>query len=181
MSRLTISSFAKCLKDALQPPDTNEAVIDLLFGWVVSKESVTDKKGNAVVISSKLVSELFNQKVDVPKAIKDYLSAPNSVDEAIAHMGNMVIPMINPVMLNDLIGKLAQIVDADESIPEEKKAELRSIKSECAPRLPGKCVSVCGCQTEHRGATRHNGWGHHSSQGNERLVPKVRKAFLQEG
>lgn len=129
MSRLTISSFAKCLKDALQPPNTNEAVIILLFGWVVSKESVKDKNGNAVVITSKLVSDLFKQKVNVHKAIKDYLSTQSSVEEAIAHMDEMVIPMINPVMLNDLIGKLALMVDADESIPEEKKEELKSLKA----------------------------------------------------
>ena len=133
MSRLTISSFAKCLKDALQPPNTNEAVINLLFGWVVSKESVKDKKDDAVVITSKLVSDLFKQKANVHKAIKDYLSTQSSVEEAIAHMSEMVIPMINPVMLNDLIGKLDLMVGADESIPEEKKAELHSIKSENTP------------------------------------------------
>ena len=132
MNGLTFSSFVKCVKGALQPPNTNEAVVGLLLDWVVNKETVTDKKGDAVSIDSKLVSNLIRQKVDVPKPIKDFLSTPSAVQETIVHMADIVVPVLNPVMSNDLIGRLSDLIDADPTIPKEKAEELDAFKSESA-------------------------------------------------
>lgn len=70
MTELCFAEFAKCLQSAMQPPNDDKDVVELLLGWITDMPSVVDKKGNSIHLAPSLISDLLNRKVDVPKAIK---------------------------------------------------------------------------------------------------------------
>lgn len=45
MTELCFAEFAKCLQSAMQPPNDDKDVIELLLGWITDMPSVLDKKG----------------------------------------------------------------------------------------------------------------------------------------
>ena len=45
MTELCFAEFAKCLQSAMQPPNDDKDVVELLLGWITDMPSVVDKKG----------------------------------------------------------------------------------------------------------------------------------------
>ena len=126
MTELCFSEYAKCLQHAMQPPNDDKDVIELLLGWITSMPDVVDKKGNPVYIAPSLISNLMNRKVDVPKAIKNVCSTRKILTQAKKHCENQVIPFLNPVVSDDMFEAMAKAIEDDDVIAAKKKKELAS-------------------------------------------------------
>lgn len=121
---ICFADFAKVLQQALQPPNDDKAVVNHLLGWITDRKTVLDKKGNPINLSSSLISDLMNRKVDVPKAIKDECSVPKMLELAEEHFRNYIIPLFNPFTYNDSLQQIADAVFEDDSISKKTRENL---------------------------------------------------------
>lgn len=121
---ICFADFAKALQLALQPPNDDKAVVNHLLGWITNRKTVLDKKGNPINLSSSLISDLMNRKVDVPKAIKDECSVPKMFELAEEHFRKCIKPLFNPFTYNDSLQQIANAVFADESIAKKTREDL---------------------------------------------------------
>lgn len=126
MAELCFAEFAKCLQNALQPPNNDRDVIELLLGWITDKPDVLDKKGNQIYLAPSLTSDLLNRKVDVPKAIKDVCTTRKILKEASHRFFNVVLPCLNPIVSDDMFEALRRIVTDDDMMANKTKKELAS-------------------------------------------------------
>lgn len=127
MIQLCFAYFAKSLQSALQPPNDDKDVVEILLGWITEKDSVVDKKGNPVNIGSSLISDLMNRKVDVPKAIKNACTSAGILSEAIAHFDSVIIPCLNPYVADDMYENLLNCVETDVEISKKKKDSFKKL------------------------------------------------------
>lgn len=127
MGYLCFSTFAKALQPAMQPPNDDKDVVEILLGWITEKPSVLDKKGNPVTIAPSLISELLKQKVNVPKVIKNECTTKSILTETINHFENKVIPFLNPYICSDFYFNIKSLVDGDSTIADKKKKELNAL------------------------------------------------------
>lgn len=125
--QISFASFAKNLQTAMQPPNDDKDVVEILLGWVVEKESVVDKKGNPIHLAPSLISDLLNRKVDVPKAIKNACTSAPMLREAITHINNSVIPYLNPYVSDDMYEVIIKSVQDDDSVAVKKKNSLQKL------------------------------------------------------
>ena len=121
---ICFADFAKALQLALQPPNDDKAVVNHLLGWITNRKTVLGKKGDPINLSSSLISDLMNRKVDVPKAIKDECSVPKMLELAEEHFRKYIIPLFNPFTYNDSLQQIADAVFADESIAKKTREDL---------------------------------------------------------
>ena len=121
---ICFADFAKALQLALQPPNDDKAVVNHLLGWITNRKTVLDEKGNPINLSSSLISDLMNRKVDVPKAIKDECSVPKMFELAEEHFRKCIKPLFNPFTYNDSLQQIANAVFADESIAKKTREDL---------------------------------------------------------
>lgn len=126
MTKLCFAEFAKCIKHALQPPNDDKDVIDILLGWITEKSNVVDKKGNPVYLAPSLVSDLLNRKVDVPRTIKNVCTTRKILAEAKEHCKNHILPYLNPVVRDDMFEDMCKTVSNDDLMANKTKKELAS-------------------------------------------------------
>ena len=127
MADLCFSGFAKCLQNAMQPPNGDKDVVELLLGWITEMPGVVDKKGDPIYIAPSLISDLLNRKVDVPKAIKGVCSTRKILSDAKSHCEKQVIPYLNPSLSDDMYEAMGKAIDADDIIADKKKKELEAL------------------------------------------------------
>ena len=126
MAELCFAEFAKCLQNAMQPPNNDKDVIELLLGWITDKPNVVDKKGNPIYLAPSLISDLLNRKVDVPKSIKDVCTTRKILTEATHHFTNKILPYLNPIVSDDMFEVLSRTVADDDTMANKTKKELAS-------------------------------------------------------
>lgn len=127
MVQLCFASYAKALQSAMQPPNDDRDVAEILLGWITDLDSVVDKKGNPIHLASSLVSELLNRKVDVPKAIKNACTSAGMLRQAIGHFNSTVLPCLNPYVCEDLYEGLIKCVQDDNTVAARKKGALQKL------------------------------------------------------
>ena len=127
MTELCFAEFAKCLQSAMQPPNDDKDVIELLLGWITDMPSVLDKKGNPIHLAPSLISDLLNRKVDVPKAIKNACTTRKILTVAKKHCESQVIPYLNPIVSDDMYEAVGKAIEKDDVIAEKKKKELANL------------------------------------------------------
>ena len=127
MKELCFAEFARCLKAAIQPPNDDKSIVELLLSWITDKDSVLDKKGDPICIVPSLISDLLNRKVDVPKAIKKACMTAKAIEEAIDYCQTRIIPCLNPVLRADMFEAMWKMVSADESMATKNKEKLASL------------------------------------------------------
>ena len=130
MTQLCFASFVKCLQSAMQPPNDDKDVVDILLNWITGKESVVDKKGNPINLAPSLISDLINRKVDVPKAIKNACTSAAMLSEAVTHFKENVIPFLNPYMADDMYESLIKVVQDDTDMAARKKKHFQKLFDE---------------------------------------------------
>lgn len=130
MTELCFAEFAKCLQTAMQPPNTDKDVVELLLGWITAKPEVVDKKGNPVNLAPSLISDLLNRKVDVPKAIKDACTTRKIITEAKKHCASQIIPFLNDILSDDMYEAMGKAIETDDVIADKKKKELAKLLNE---------------------------------------------------
>ena len=125
MAQICFSIFAKTLQSAMQPPNDDKDVVEILLGWITEKVSVADKKGNPIHLAPSLISDLINRKVDIPKAIKNACTSTTVLREAINHFETDVIPFVNPYTSDDMYESLIKAIQTDVDISIRKKSSFQ--------------------------------------------------------
>lgn len=121
------SEFTKCLQTALQPPNDDKDVVNLLLGWITDLPEVVDKKGNPIYLAPSLISDLMNRKVDVPKAIKSVCTTSKILRMSEKHCKDQVLPFLNCVREDDMLESMKRCADGDVVIATKKKKELSAL------------------------------------------------------
>ena len=67
---------------------------------------------------------MVNRRDPVPDGIQQASVIPEVVEDTITYFENVVIADMNPHLKDDTLGKLAEIIQGDPSIPERKKKKL---------------------------------------------------------
>lgn len=127
MTELCFAEFAKCLQSAMQPPNDDKDIVELLLGWITDMPGVVDKKGNPIHIAPSLISDLLNRKVDVPKAIKNACTTKKIITEAKKYCETKIIPYLNVVLSDDMFEEMGKAVNADGIIATKKKNALATL------------------------------------------------------
>lgn len=124
MDRLCFGTFAKTLQCALQKPNSNQAVVELLLDLVVCEASDSELSAN-FSISPKMVSGLINSYEDVHSDVVALSSSDKVIEAMPTKFENNVVFV--PMLIDDLIENLRQIIMADQSISVGKRDELVGI------------------------------------------------------
>lgn len=124
MKQACFAILAREMQCAMQPPNDDKDIVELLLGWITDMPGVVDKKGNPINLAPSLVSDLLNQKVEVPKAIKNACTTSKMASEAHKHCKNIIVPYINPFTSADMFDHLSSIVNEDDTISDRKKKQL---------------------------------------------------------
>lgn len=119
MDNLCFGTFAKTMQSALQKPNSNQAVAELLLGLIVALDS---KK--LYTMLPKKVSALFNFKEDVQEDIVSLASTSKIIDAMPKSFSNQVINYLVPNQVDDLIENIRKLIINDRSISPIKRDEL---------------------------------------------------------
>lgn len=124
MTNLCFGTYARILQDAMQEPNNNQAITEVLLGLITDHEQVVDKNGSPINIIPKMVSNLFNFKQDVPKAIVSGSTLPTVTQEAYTYFDKNIVLFLNPHKRDDLLHNMVQLISQDVTIPKDKKEAL---------------------------------------------------------
>jgi hypothetical protein len=112
MKRLCFGTFAKTLQKALQKPNSNQAVAELLLGLIIVEGGSSEQ----YTLLPKKVSALFNFTEDVQEDIVSH-STKESVSKSMSeHFKKKVVPCLNSVLIEDLKANLRKLIINDNSI-----------------------------------------------------------------
>lgn len=127
MTELCFAEFVRCLQSAMQPPNDDKDIVELLLGWITEMASVVDRKGNSINIAPSLISDLLKRKVDVPKAIKNACTTKQIIADAQKHCETKIIPYMNAITSDDMFEAMRRAIDSDDVIAAKKKKELLAL------------------------------------------------------
>lgn len=119
MTELCFAEFVRCLQSAMQPPNDDKDIVELLLGWITEKASVVDRKGNSINIAPSLISDLLKRKVDVPKAIKNACTTKQIIADAQKHCETKIIPYMNAITSDDMFEAIEKIMELYASTPKQ--------------------------------------------------------------
>lgn len=111
-----ISFFDKFPNDTL--------LIIILTAIILNKVSLCNKNGNPFDTSKSIANEYLNQKRPIPKAIKD--SVDSVKNSAAQYFADRIIPLIDPIHMEDLIDAQTSLLQNDSTIVKNIKASLLS-------------------------------------------------------
>lgn len=135
MDRLCFATYAELLKAALQEPNDNQPVAELLLEPIISEGKVTDRYGEILQITPKMVSDLFLRKKNIHRGIKSASVKNNVIDAERLSFKNKVFPSLNPHAKEDFFEKVDILVNNDASISSTKRTELLNKKISHSHRL----------------------------------------------
>ncbi len=124
---LCFAKFAKCIKNAMQPPNGDVDVVTLLLEWITDRPEVTDKKGEPIMLNAPLISDLLNRKVDVPKSIREACTTKAILDDAKKHCEHVILPSLIPVLEDDMFDKMINAVENDATVSEKTREKLLAL------------------------------------------------------
>ncbi|MCR5663201.1 MAG: hypothetical protein K6G50_13910 [bacterium] len=127
MEELCFASFAKCLQKFLKPPNTDQAVVELLLKWIVSLPNVYNKNKQPVDISQQFASDLINRKINIPASIKAPCSEQCIYQKAVEHCELKILPSLIPFIKYDLFEALLKLIDKDTKISRKLKKEFKCL------------------------------------------------------
>ncbi|MEG0835383.1 MAG: ATP-binding protein [Christensenellaceae bacterium] len=124
MSDFNISEFIKIMQEGLAENNTQEFAGRLLL------ESVTQQEGVCVDVNSKMISNIVNQKSEVPYAIKKASSRQEVIDEAIEYFNTTVIPALIQHTQYNTYHKLISLLNSDTDTAPETRDKLIKLHSD---------------------------------------------------
>lgn len=113
MDRLCFGTFARTLQNAMQIPNSNQAVVELLLD-LVAGEASDGELSPSFSIKAKTVSGLMNFSDNVHEEIVALSSTQKVIDKMPQKFISRVI--LVPMLVDDLIENLKLIINADKSI-----------------------------------------------------------------
>ncbi len=125
MNQISLSIFLKISQKALQSPNSNQDVVNLLVGSLIDRENIVDRNGNPVDITPTKVSGWFNKTKDVEQSIHDAVSNDSSVMERCKDwFKNIFIPSLNINLIEDYYSEMKLLVKQDDHISKQKQNQL---------------------------------------------------------
>lgn len=124
MKELNLSSYIQTLRTGLMTHDGQEAAGVFLLSAINDQDYVGEHGYRTDNLSAKKISNLVNRRDPVPDGIQQASVIPEVVEDTITYFENVVIADMNPHLKDDTLGKLAEIIQGDPSIPERKKKKL---------------------------------------------------------
>jgi len=126
MDRLCFGTFAKTIQKAIQKPDGNQAVAELLLGLVV----LTDASEPFTMLPKK-VNALFHFKEEVSAEISSLATSSKTISEMPERIKQKLIPFLKSGHIEDLKENIKLLINTDNDISPKKRTELLShIESE---------------------------------------------------
>ncbi|MDO5295547.1 MAG: hypothetical protein Q4F00_02745 [bacterium] len=119
LTELCFSEFAKCFQRAMQPPNGDQNVVELLLGWIKvprSKDSDYFDPGR--------VSRIINRQGEVPQPIRDECSTEKIIEEAVEQFQSNIMQYINYSLRDDMLLAMQKAVENDCIMGEGKKRSL---------------------------------------------------------
>lgn len=123
MDTLCFSTYATAIKAALKEVPANETVADLLFNSIALPVSLMNKAGDPFGVTKETASKLFNRLQDVPRKIRESASNPKVTSSIYSYFEKSVLPRISPGLEDDLLLRLSNIIESDNSISSETKKQ----------------------------------------------------------
>ena len=125
MNTLCFATYTKNLKLALVETMSDEELVRTLLDCILSKVSLLNKNGNPFDTSKSIASEYLSRKRPIPRAIKD--SVDTVKDSAAQYFADRILPLIDPIHMEDLIDAQTSLLQNDFSIAKNAKTSLLSI------------------------------------------------------
>lgn len=132
MNRLCFGTFAKIVQSAIQKPDSNQAVAELLLG-LVTDMALDGQLSPDYSTSAKKVSRLFNFKDDVHGDVISLASTEKIIESMPESFASKVVPYLKPTQIEDMEESLRKLIDGDFSIAPTKKNGLLSLVGQDNP------------------------------------------------
>jgi hypothetical protein len=126
MNRLCFATVAKLVQDAIQPPDSNQAVVELLYDLITEGASSNELSPNFSV-KAKTVSGLMNFEEDVHRDVVALSSSAKVIAAMPERMALKVVGSLKPMLVDDLIENLMNLVNADKSVSKAKRKEFAAL------------------------------------------------------
>lgn len=127
INTLCFGTFARILQQALQKPNSNQAVAQLLLDLIT--ENAVNADIASYFIKPKKVSALFRYKENLHEDIVA-LSSDNRVINAITKSIKLrVVPCLITNQIADLVENLNKLIELDASIAQTKKCEFLTLAS----------------------------------------------------
>jgi hypothetical protein len=120
---LCFGTFAKEIQMAMQPPNSQQSVVELLLGFVV--EEAGENELRSFSVTPKTASNLMKFIDNIHEDIRALSSSPKVIEAMPGKFASRVA--FAPMLLEDLIEKLCQIIESDDSISKSKRTELASL------------------------------------------------------
>ncbi|WP_101908643.1 ABC-three component system protein [Marasmitruncus massiliensis] len=126
MNSLCFGTFARIVQSAIQKPDSNQAVAELLMGLITDK-ALDGQLSPDYSTSAKKISRLFNFKDDVHGDIIALASTEKIIESMPESFVSKVVPYLKPTQIEDMKESLRRLIDGDMSIAPNKKKDLLSL------------------------------------------------------
>lgn len=126
MNSLCFGTFARIVQSAIQKPDSNQAVAELLLGLITDKV-LDGQLSPDYSTSAKKISRLFNFKDDVHGDIIALASTEKIIESVSESFALKVVPCLKPTQIEDMKESLRRLIDGDLSIAPNKKKDLLSL------------------------------------------------------
>jgi hypothetical protein len=129
MDKLCFGTFARAMQTVMQPPNSNQAVVELLLGLIADMATEGQLSQNFTIKPTK-VNALLHFKEDVHGDIVA-LSASDKVIKSMPDaISKFVIPSLKSVLIDDYIASLCKLINDDRSISEAKRKHLLALSDD---------------------------------------------------
>ena len=120
-------SYGQAIKKAKKSPKTNIAIAGLLLSLITDNVDVYNQNGEPFDLSDKVASLYLNSKDHILQTIVDESGKKAIVDAATTYFSDVVIPELEPLLIDNLIMDLSNIITSDNDVPLTLKSEFAAI------------------------------------------------------
>lgn len=129
MIELNMSSFIQTMQPGLSTHDKQEAAGEFLLSAINDQEYVGLNGYRTDNLGSKKISRIVSRDDHVPDGIKQASQLPNVIKDTIKYFRYVVMPDMNPHLLEDTIEGILRLINDDLTVPENKKKSLITLLS----------------------------------------------------
>ena len=130
--RLNFSVFASAIKNAMSEFQSDEDVINLLYGSLVDPLDLKGKNGLRIYIDKGRASNIMNHKEDVQRVIREAIRSIN-ITQITQYFQQNIKPHMDQDSLPNLISVLKNIIESDRCIDAEEKITILQINTTGSP------------------------------------------------
>ena len=127
MNELNMSSFIQTMQPGLMTHDKQESAGVFLLSAINEQEFVGLHGYRTDSLGSKKISRIVSRDDHVPDGIKQASQLPNVIEDTVKYFRNVVMPDMNPHLLDESIDRVVKLISIDLTIPDSKKTSLLAL------------------------------------------------------